>query len=358
MPVYTKKDGRIFCVYYDGRHRVWEGFGRGEEARRGAEARDLDVKAIKKRREWHTQGQTSSLRCIDLVQMYLDEKNIELKPRTIQAIAVALDKYALPFITRKIITDITMADWNQIQTNMVESKLSIGTINKYFHYVSNMFSWAMAKNLLNIHPWHKRERLRTSKKPRIELFTLAEFKAILSTAEPHCAWALEVAYYTGARPGPDELFSLKWSNIDWQTGGIHIYCNKTDSWRWQYPDPAFMKKLKAQEKKTEKEYSDCPWIISYQGKQVQSIKRSWKKAKEKAGISRRIRLYDIRHFYITYALASGADVMELAKRVGHMDGTMIMRVYAHLAEGLKRQKPLKIPGLYPKIRKKSKKAQK
>ena len=31
-------------------------------------------------------------------------------------------------------------------------------------------------------------------------------------------------------------------------------------------------------------------------------------------------LYDIRHFYITYALANGAGILELAERVGHVDG--------------------------------------
>jgi hypothetical protein len=36
MPVYTKPDGRIFCVYYDGPRRVWEPFGRGAEARQAA----------------------------------------------------------------------------------------------------------------------------------------------------------------------------------------------------------------------------------------------------------------------------------------------------------------------------------
>ncbi len=51
MPVYTKKDGRIFCVYYDGGRRVWEPFGRGKIARRKAELRDLEIKLTKKRIE-------------------------------------------------------------------------------------------------------------------------------------------------------------------------------------------------------------------------------------------------------------------------------------------------------------------
>ena len=64
-----------------------------------------------------------------------------------------------------------------------------------------------------------------------------------------------------------------------------------------------------------------------------------------AGITRRIRLYDIRHFYITYALANGADIMDLAERVGHVNGEMIMRVYAHMAKDLQKKEAFDLPQL-------------
>ena len=56
-------------------------------------------------------------------------------------------------------------------------------------------------------------------------------------------------------------------------------------------------------------------------------------------------MYDIRHFYISYALANGADIMDLAERVGHVNGEMIMRVYAHLAKDLQKKKAFKLPSI-------------
>lgn len=47
MPVYTKKDGCIYCVYYEGKKRIWESFGRGKEALKAAGLRDLEIKAKK-----------------------------------------------------------------------------------------------------------------------------------------------------------------------------------------------------------------------------------------------------------------------------------------------------------------------
>jgi hypothetical protein len=51
MPVYTK-NGNHYCVYYDGPKRIWEAFGRGDDAKKAAEARALEIKLIKKRGNW------------------------------------------------------------------------------------------------------------------------------------------------------------------------------------------------------------------------------------------------------------------------------------------------------------------
>ncbi len=65
--------------------------------------------------------------------------------------------------------------------------------------------------------------------------------------------------------------------------------------------------------------------------------------------ARRIRLYDICHFHfhITYASANGADIMELATRVGHVNADMIARVYAHLARDIRKETAHKLPKIAP-----------
>ena len=50
MAVVKKKDGRWFCVYYDDTGKqVWKAFGRGPEAKKAAQAFDLEIKAKKKK---------------------------------------------------------------------------------------------------------------------------------------------------------------------------------------------------------------------------------------------------------------------------------------------------------------------
>jgi integrase len=177
---------------------------------------------------------------------------------------------------------------------------------------------------------------------------MAEFMGIHAKAPDHLSWAVEVAYYTVARPGPVELFSLQWRDVDWKKKRIRIRSAKTGGWRWQYPDKKFMARLREKYAGDRKNYPECPWIIHFNGSAVKSIKKAWIQAKEDAGITRKIRFYDIRHYYITYALAGGADIMELAERVGHTTPEMIIKVYAHLAKDLRRNKAHKLPFLYSK----------
>jgi integrase len=68
---------------------------------------------------------------------------------------------------------------------------------------------------------------------------------------------------------------------------------------------------------------------------------------EKAGIKKKVRLYDIRHYYITHSLAGGTNMMDLAERVGHRDTTMIVKVYSHMVDELRSKIPFNLPNLRP-----------
>lgn len=58
---------------------------------------------------------------------------------------------------------------------------------------------------------------------------------------------------------------------------------------------------------------------------------SWSNAKKKAGITRRLRLYDIRHDFVTTALESGVDVGILSRIVGSRPDTL-RKHYQHVSE--------------------------
>ena len=59
----------------------------------------------------------------------------------------------------------------------------------------------------------------------------------------------------------------------------------------------------------------------------------WTRARRAAGIDRKWRLHDLRHWTATAAIGSGHDVRTVAGRLGHANPAMTMRVYAHVVEG-------------------------
>jgi integrase len=59
----------------------------------------------------------------------------------------------------------------------------------------------------------------------------------------------------------------------------------------------------------------------------------WTRARELAGIEKRWRLHDLRHFSASMSIAGGHDVHSVAGRLGHSNPAMTLRVYAHTVQG-------------------------
>jgi integrase len=55
----------------------------------------------------------------------------------------------------------------------------------------------------------------------------------------------------------------------------------------------------------------------------------WRIVREKAGITAKWRLHDLRHWSASVAIAAGHDVKTVADRLGHANAAMTLRVYAH-----------------------------
>lgn len=352
MSVHERKDGRVFVKYWDpasGKNR-YESFGREEGAMEAATTRDLEIKLAKRRGTFAAGGGISYT---ELLQRYVDARQDELSERTISQILTAAAAYALPVIGSRAARSLGMADLQRILDRMGQKHIKARTKNVYCHYFHKPLRWAVEEaGLLEHDPWRNRRNQRNRReKFEIQLFTLDEFNRILGAASAHLAWAMLVAYHTGVRTGPSELFSIQWSDVDWSNGRIRIYGQKTGKTRWQYIDPAFLERMRRRQRLQARNLPGCPWICHYRGRRISSLKRAWKESKEAAGITRRLRLYDIRHYHITYALASGADLVDLAERVGNSP-KMILEVYAHLAKDLQRQAPHDLP--HPRRRRKRK----
>jgi len=126
---------------------------------------------------------------------------------------------------------------------------------------------------------------------------------------------------TGVRPG-DEIEAVLWSDVDLEKRLAHVRGTKTDGSDRHLPiRDSFAEHLAA----ARGDAGDDEPIAG----RWSNARRDIAKACEKAGI-RRIRPYDLRHAYASWALQGGAPEADVAKALGHSTTTMVHRVYGHL----------------------------
>ncbi|MBO4335818.1 MAG: site-specific integrase, partial [Desulfovibrio sp.] len=167
--------------------------------------------------------------------------------------------------------------------------------------------------------------------------TPLELQKMIENAPPHLQRVIIIGSQLGARVGPCELFQLTWADVDLNQRILRVHGskkNKNAPWRevpirgslvpiferWQEED------LKA----------GTQYLISHKGKPTQTIKTAWKKTLQRAGITRRIRPYDLRHAFATEAIAAGVDIGTVARLMGHSSPNMIFQHYQFVMDKQKR----------------------
>ena len=170
------------------------------------------------------------------------------------------------------------------------------------------------------------------------LITKREIQLMLHRAERLRDKALiMVLYETAGRP--QEVRELKWGDIDWDEGEVHLYSKKTKDdrdiplletlkhlarWKaeWVCPDPLdddyiFPSIIGSRHNRSK------PISVSY-------INRIIKSAARNAGIQRNVYPYLLRHTRLTEIRKLGVQGIEFNKFAGHKPGSKHENVYLHL----------------------------
>ena len=206
-----------------------------------------------------------------------------------------------------------------------------------------MLNWSVSRRYLLVNP------VAGYKKPTRDDAILAppspaEVRRIWENASPHLRRALLLAYYTGARPGLSELNRLTWDLVDFGRLTITILGAAKGGPRVRIlPLHKELADHLAVWHKDDGKPESGP-IIHYAGKRIGSLKTAWKNAKKRAGVTRRMRLYDLRHAAITAMVREG-DLKTVSQMAGHSREDTTIRVYAHTDLGTARALVGRVPGL-------------
>ncbi len=210
------------------------------------------------------------------------------------------------------------------------------TVNRRVSILRAALNWSVRNGILPESPLHDL-RLPTARARRIAPPTPQEAQAILWAAAPHVQRVVILGLCAGPRIGPSELFRLEWRDVDLSLAMIRMpnaQKNRLEDGRDIPIRAALLPLLHVWHDRDTA--AGIRHVISWGGRPIRSICRAWHTALTRAGIGRRIRPYDLRHAFATYALAGSADIGSVARLMGHTDASMILKTYQHVQDAQKR----------------------
>lgn len=241
------------------------------------------------------------------------------------------------------IESITRQHLETIMQSMLTRSIKPVTVRGRMSVLRTVIRWCAAKGL--------REPLDFPKLPpaQYEKFippTPDELAAIITNAQPHIVRVVVLGAQLGVRVGPSELLRLTWDDVDFERMVVRVHGskkNRHEQWR-EVPIRAGLQQVF--EKWFQEDAKDgVSSLIHFKGQPVRSIRTAWTQTLKRAGITRRIRPYDLRHAFATELIAGGVDVGTVAKLMGHTTPTMIFAHYQHVMDSQKRSAVEALPDI-------------
>lgn len=232
------------------------------------------------------------------------------------------------------VASITLDDVRIFSEIQRGRKVGQSTINRRLSILRAACNWGVSEGMLKESPI-RAMRLQHAPSRRIEPPTIPEIDRLLKHAPEHIQRIILLGLYTGARPGPCELFRLRWDDILLDEGVIYMPCaykSQKVSARYVPIHEALLPKIRAWKKQ---DGAACSCVIHYRGKPVKRVSETWRRVRDKAGISRKIRPYDLRHAFATISMAESGDIKSIAEIMGHSNYNMLLSVYQHVSNSLK-----------------------
>jgi integrase len=204
------------------------------------------------------------------------------------------------------------------------NKRSLATVNYHLSILSKIFSLAVDAEFVDSNPCSRVGKFRLNNGRTRVLSNEEESRLFSALCDNELVrQIITVALHTGMRR--NEIFSLKWFDVDFNRGVIQVRESKSGKSR-SVPMNATVKKLLFGIKRKSEYVFPSPKT----GEKLIDIKRSFHRALKDAGIEN-FCFHDLRHTAATRMADAGADAFAMAKILGHSDIRITHR-YTHATD--------------------------
>lgn len=267
-----------------------------------------------------------------------------------------------PTVGQMKLSDLQPSHIQSIFSGMTARGACSNTRRRLHSVISNALDCAVAWGTLKMNPMARVEIPRREVKD-MRCMSQEEVKSFLEVTDIglHAEY-FRTAVVTGMRPG--ELAGLSWPDIDFKNGTISV--QRSLVWRGKVGEGWFLEPTKTERGRREitipdslvnalselKKRQDARMKLAgdrylnhafvfanklgnpvYPGTFVKSV---FKVALVRAGLPKRIRLYDLRHTCATLLLKDGEHIKVVSERLGHSNVRMTLEIYVHVLPGMQR----------------------
>jgi integrase len=273
---------------------------------------------------------------------------VKIKPATLISYGGIIENHLIPYFGDAKLANITRANIRDfVKAKEDEQRPSPKTIHNILLLLHQILADAQVEGILIRNPFLKIERPRIEKE-EMDFLKTEEIPVLLEKCDAlNYPW-IYTAIFTGMRRG--ELLSLKWEDIDWHSGKIHV---RRNLYRGNFQTPKSKRSKRAidmgprlaQVLKTHRakqneirlkagsEWVDNDLIFCQKNgtplDPYNQNHRAFKPILKKAGI-RQIRIHDLRHTFASILIAAGHNPKYIQNQMGHASISITMDLYGHL----------------------------
>lgn len=264
--------------------------------------------------------------------LYLKEKQFGKRCLSSQLGAMRM---AYTFFASTPIGEITAAQLEEYKRCLEQKDLSTGTIRNRMSLLHSIFRWAQRHGMLESLP--EFPQLPPADYEHFVPPNRSELTRMIAVAAEHIKRVIILGSQLGGRVGPCELFRLRWDDVDFDRGIVRMPSankNRREPWR-EIPIRTSLRRM-LEEWQASDSSAGIDFVIHYHGAPIERIKMAWAATLRRAGITRRIRPYDLRHYFATEMIAAGIDLGTVANLMGHTSTDMLTQHYQHVLTRQKR----------------------